>query len=715
MKKINCFVATLVGFFAIGLIGCNTNKLPTTQYEKVKFAFNGVEKSFKSPKVVKRNKPLLLKRNKIGGSNPSSALDTIFSMYNEEDKRDDFLDDVSYNQPPMIQFQYIKKVLEKIGNGYEFDKKYYDTVTGEMYVDINTGAKKEKGDEYRYNYTFTLGMDINIDDNNLITADVSFDINLKKGSESYTTKWYVGIELDYDMANNSPNYTMSMVTENDERELPYYGSYTYEYDYVEVKNSEINEWRKFCMDNDHRLVKDASHQDFNAYVNEGCEYKVDACSWYKNGTYYKNKNVRQKSEAAKTVANALFTNLGLNTNEIDADSFFNKTGTQNSVLKTCYNDFSKIAKEDIIYNLVCRDEQEEQRQEIVAIRAMNGSLSGGAGNYQVPGNVTIRELLSGFVDENGEKLAIHLYYIDQNYALVSEITDLVALRFYIRQQDNNEAKEVSLVDSLSDIMERYKFTNRNLIIAFMDEQGIGGVMDFIYSGDLPDTYVKPTFPKVLLDLGIPEYDGERIMFGNQEYNHEPYVLEITNTKYDEAQAYKTKLTNSGFAADYEYYGSYKGRYYRKEVNNKYLYVNFDDSDAYSGVVTIRVFHEDKPEPPVEDEVNSITMVGDFNDWNVTSGGMVMMKSGDKTFYLNQVRVEAHQAFKFVINNQWGARGGFGYSDFINLPDYAQFLTGGENNNVVVLDQALVLTIEATVESSNDIFFNIIKLEVQQPK
>ena len=328
MKKIRFLVTSLVGLLTIGLIGCNTNKLPTTQYEKVKFAFNGVEKSFKSPKVVKRNKPLLLKRNKIGGSNPSSALDTIFNLYTEEDKRDDFLDDVSYNQPPMIQFQYddflddvsynqppmiqfqyIKKVLEKIGNGYEFDKKYYDTITGEMYVDINTGAKKEKGDEFKYNYTFTLGMDINIDDNNLITADVSFDINLKKGSESYTTKWYVGIELDYDMANNSPNYTMSMVTENDERELPYYGSYTYEYDYVEVKNSEINEWRKFCMDNDHRLVKDASHQDFNAYVNEGCEYKVDACSWYKNGTYYKNKNVRQKSEAAKTVANALFTNL----------------------------------------------------------------------------------------------------------------------------------------------------------------------------------------------------------------------------------------------------------------------------------------------------------------------------------------------------------------------------------------------------------------------
>ena len=712
MKKISYFVATLVGVLTMSLIGCGT-KLPTTPYEKVKFAFNGVEKSLKSPKASKKSL-LKLKRNKIGGSNTESGLNTIFSLYTDEDKRDDFLDDISYNEPPMVQFQYVKKVLEKVGSGYEFNKKYYDTVTGDMYLDINTGLKKE-GDEYKYNYTFLLGMSVNIDDNNLITCDVSFDINLKKGNESYTTKWYVGIELNYDMNNSSPNYTMSMVTENDEKELPFYNSFTYEYDYVDVKNSSINEWRKFCMDNDHRLIKDDTHTDFNSYINEGCKYKVDACAWFKDGIYYKNKQVRQTGEKAVIVANALFKDLGLNSNEINADGFFNKTGEINNKIKESYNDFSKIAKEDIIYNLVCKDDNSEEDKVASGIRAMNADLTGGAGNYSVPSNITIRQLLTSFKDDYGDTVNIHLYYIDQNQSLLSEITDLTSLRYFVRQKDNDEAIEVSLTDTLYDIMVRGKFTSRWLYIAFMDNQNIGGIMDFIYSGDLPDTYVKPTFPKVLSDLGIPEYDGERIMFGNQEYNHEPYVLEITNTRYDEAQAYKTKLTNSGFAADYEYYGSYKGRYYRKEVNNKYLYVNYDDSDASTGVVTIRVFHEDKPEPPVEDEVNSITMVGDFNDWNVTSGGMLMMKSGDKTFYLNQVRVEAHQAFKFVVNNQWGVRGGFGYSDFINLPNYAQFLTGGENNNVVVLDQALVLTIEATVENSNDIFFNIIKLEVQQPK
>ena len=712
MKKIRCFIATLVGSFAIGLIGCGGNKLPTTNYEKVKFAFNGVEKSFKNKKAT--NKMALLPKRKIGGSNPSSALDTIFSLYTDEDKRDDFIDDFSYNEPPMIQFQYIKKVLEKIGNGYEFNKKYYDTLTGEMYLDIDTGLKQDNKDEYKYNYTFVLGININIDDNDLITADVSFDINLKKGNESYTTKWYGGIELDYDMANNSPNYVMSMVTENDERELPYYGHYTYEYDYVEVKNSAINEWRKFCMDNDHRLVKDDTHQDFNAYINEGCEYKVDACSWFKNDTYYKNKKVRQEGDAAKTIANALFVNLGLNANEINADAFFNKTGEVNSKIKDCYDDFSKIRKADIIYDLVCRDEEQEQEKHAVAIRAMNGSLSGGAGNYQVPSTVTVRELLTGFIDESGEKLAIHLYYIDQNDDLVSEITDLVSLRFYVRERNNDEAIEVSLIDSIYDIMERGGFTSRNLLIAFMDQNNIGGVMDFIYSGDLPDTYVKPTFPRVLLDLGVPEYEGERFEFGTQELNKEPYVLEIKNTRYDESQNYRRKLVSSGFVQDGGYTGTFKGAYFRKEAGDNYLWVNFDDSDASTGTVIIRAFREAKPEQHEDDEINTIAMVGDFNDWEASSGSLLFTKMGDNEFRLNDVRVNANSAFKFVVNGQWDARGGYGYSDVMNIAEYGKQLNGGSENCIVVTDQAVLLTITAAI-NGNEIMFSIDYLEVLQPK
>lgn len=712
MKKIRFFTATLVSAFAMSLIGCG-NKLPTTSYEKVKFAFNGVEKSFKSPKLLKKNKPVLLKRNKLGGSNTSHGLDTIYNLNKPEDIRDDFLDEVEYNQPPMVQFQYIKKVLEKVGNGYEFDKKYYDTFNGEMYLDKDTGLKKE-GEQYKYNYTFTLGLDINIDDNDLITADVSFDIKLTKGNETYNTKWYVAIELNYDMTNNSPNYQMTMVTENDERELPYYSHYTYEYDYVDVKNSSINEWRKFCMDNDHRLVKDSAHSSFNSYVEEGCQYKVDACSWYKNGIFYKNKRTRLAGEEAKTVGEALFTDLGLNATEINAEKFFNKSGTQNSVIKTCYDEFTKIAKEDIIYDLVCKEEEQGQEKHAVAIRAMNGSLSGGAGNYQVPSTVTVRELLTGFIDESGEKLAIHLYYIDQNDDLVSEITDLVSLRFYVRERNNDGAIEASLTDSIYDIMLRGGFTSRNLLIAFMDQNNIGGVMDFIYSGDLPDTYVKPAFPRVLLDLGVPEYEGERFEFGTQELNKEPYVLEIKNTRYDESQNYRRKLVSSGFVQDGGYAGTFKGAYYRKEAGDKYLWVNFDDSDASTGTVIIRAFREAKPEEHEDDKINTIAMVGDFNEWEASSGSLLFTKMGDNEFRLANARIEANKAFKFVINGEWGARGGYGYSDVMNIAEYGKQLNGGSENCIVVTDQAVLLTITAAI-NGNKIMFSIDYLEVLQPK
>ena len=713
MTKANKLLVSLLSFsFALSLGACS-NKLPTTPYEKVKFAFNGVEKSFKSPRVSNNRSSLAASRNKIGGSNPQSGLETIFNLYTNEDKRDDFLDDVSYNQPPMVQFQYIKKVLGKIGSGYEFNKKYYDTITGEMYLDIESGHKKE-GEQYKYNYTFVLGMSINIDDNDLITADVSFDINIKKGNESYTTKWYVGIELDYDMANNSPNYTMAMVTENNEKELPYYGHYTYEYDYVEVKNNSINEWRKFCMDNDHRLVKDNAHQNFQSYIDEGCVYKVDACSWYRNGVYYKNKTVRETGHNAETIAEALFSDLGLNTNEINADAFFNQTGEVNSKIKESYNDFSKIAKEDIIYDLMCREDDQGQQKQIVGIRAMNGSLSGGASNYLIPSSVTVREIFNGFFDGNGEKQVIVLYYVDQNDGLVSEIRDLSSLRFFVREQNNQEAIEVELTETLYDIMVRGKFASRWLYVAFMDNQGIGGLMDFIYSGDLPDTYVKPTFPSVLANLGVPEYDGNRITYGTQQLSNEPYVLEIANTDGNEAEAYKRKLSSSGFTIDAEYYGSYKGLYYRKDVGDNYLYVNFDDSDISLGVVVIRIFHASKPETHDDTEINSISMIGDFNDWDTSSGGLIFTKSGDNIYRLNYVRVEANTKFKFVVNNEWGERGGYGYSDIDNAPIYDKYLEVGDYNNVVVKDQILVLSFEAIVQEQG-IIFNITALEVQQPK
>ena len=655
----------LPAFLLLGvtsLIACNSNKSPSSNYDKVKFAFNGVEKSFKSPKAAKKSL-YLNKRERLGGSNTDSGLSTIFNLYKEEDKRDDFLDDVEYNQPPMVQFQYLKKVLEKVGKGYEFGTKYFDTVTGDVYLDITTGLESTKNAD-KFNYTLGLGMDISIDSNDLITADVSFDIKIARGQEEYNTKWYVAIELDYDMKNSSPNYTMTMVTENNETELPYYQHYTYEYDYVEVKDSQISEWRKFCMDNNNRLVKDSTHPNFDSYTGEGSKYRVDACSWYKNGVYYKNKRTRQlNGSEAKTVGQALYADLGLNASEINADAFFNKPSTQNSVLKTCYEEFGKVAKKDVIYSLLTKEEQEPvKQQQKTAIMAMNGTLTGRAENYLIPKDTTIGRVFDGFFDGYGEKTVVVLYYVDQDGGLMEEIKDLNSLSFFFKLRHKNVLVEFDSLDETlesaysklaesDEIQENDLERECEIVFASKEKQQIKGAMPIYYDGDLPSTYQKPEWPKELNDLGLPEYDGESVQYSfNNQGNRKD--LGIRNTTYEEGEAYCRKLRQNGFEEYYGFLPQEDEVTFKKAISDQYdLYVIFKfgkNIDDFRLTVWKEEAHQETPEQPFH-----VYVIGNFNNWgkNTPDEFEASYDGTSWTFTLEDFHVNANESFAFVTNVQ----------------------------------------------------------------
>ncbi len=672
--------AILPAFLLLGatsLIACNSSgKLPTNSYEKVKFALDGVEKSFKSPKASKKSLALN-KKERLGGSNPESGLATIFSLYTNEDIRDDFLDDVEYNQPPMVQFQYMKKVLEKVGSGYEFGTKYYDTVTGDVLLDIQTGLKSKK-DEDKFNYTFGLGIDINIDNNDLITADVSFDIKINRGQEEYKTKWYVAIELDYDMNNSSPNYTMTMVTENNESELPYYQHYTYEYDYVEVKNSSINEWRKFCMDNNHRLVKDAAHPNFESYTTGDAKYKVDACSWYKDGTYYKNKRTRElNGNEAKTVGEALFTDLGLNANEINADVFFNKNNTPNSVLKTCYQEFCKIAKEDIIYSLLTREEQGggQQQQQKTAIMAMNGDLKSPAENHLIPKDTSIGQVFNGFVDGHGEKRVIVLYYVDQNGALMEEIRDLDTLTYFFKLRDKDsvvmfEDLGRTLEEAYQNLLENYEISENDLqrecqiIFISKENQELYGMMPITYDGEFPSVYTKPEWPKALTDLGLPEYDGESVQFNYNEQG-ERKVLGINYTNYEEGEEYCQKLRQNGFEYNYEINVNQNEVAFKKAISDQYNIFVIFHYEKNTNYFVLTAWKEEVQQGPVQPY--SVYVIGDFNNWGKEDPVEfeASCENGFWIFTLEGFHASAGESFALVINlNAPGER----YIDYGEITD-----------------------------------------------
>ena len=192
MKKLGLFITTVVSFIGLGFIlaSCGGG-LPGSKYEKVEFALNGVEKSIKenSNKSSKSSDKLssidlnlgIINNNSIYSDfnnnmysivKNESAFDAIDRLYTSSDNQGDVIDELEYDQPPMIQFQYLKSALEKIGTGFEFGTKYYYDIQNTVYYDIDSG-EIINDENHKWNYVFRLALEINIDDNDLITSSVS--------------------------------------------------------------------------------------------------------------------------------------------------------------------------------------------------------------------------------------------------------------------------------------------------------------------------------------------------------------------------------------------------------------------------------------------------------------------------------------------------------------------------------------------------------------
>ena len=550
--RLMSFVLILGGVMAIA--SCGGNKTPTTPYEKVKTAFDGVEKSFKNIENTKNARHQV--KNRKGGSNPENALSTLYGLYTSEDRKGSSIEDLSYNQPPMIQFQYIKKVLEKVGNNYSFGTKYYDTITGSVYIDLETGLKTE-GEANRFSYNFILSMAIAIDDNNLITADVNFDISLTRGSETYHTIWYVCIELDYDMENKSPNYSMAMFTMNNEKELPYIGGCTYEYDYVDVNNSAINEWRQFSLESSDLLVKDATHQDFEDYLDSTYEYGVNAFAWYRNGSFYKNNEL--SGDKKLTFAKSLYGGLGLNDTEIEGQPFIDKAGTQNNVIKTCYNDFSRIYGDDIIYDLVTTSEHEDhggEQQEpvLIGISVKSGKSTAAFDHVTLNGDPTLIDALdvacspTYWGDSDSYPMIypmIYLLYSDNGREEGVSFEGLFALEYTIEIANNSAPIDLNskISDSLLKLYDSSKTAEEFNLIISVPRTNIFTSVPCRIGEEILEILGSAGAKKEIQDLGFPLVENPEAIY---EKSGDEYIIKNISDN-DAYNNYRAALLTAGFA------------------------------------------------------------------------------------------------------------------------------------------------------------------------
>ncbi len=135
-----CLLVSCLLFFSVS---CGQEKLPETEIEKIRFAFNGVERSFS---VVGKQSASSEECSSLASKTIEQGLTAISQTLAQGQEESDSLDGLEYDQPPMIQFQYLKALFEKAGNQFVSGRKYYHTVTGKAYLDVESGERKTSAD-----------------------------------------------------------------------------------------------------------------------------------------------------------------------------------------------------------------------------------------------------------------------------------------------------------------------------------------------------------------------------------------------------------------------------------------------------------------------------------------------------------------------------------------------------------------------------------------
>lgn len=668
MKKISTILASTTMLFlgAIALTSCGDD-LPSSSYEKVQFAFNGVEKSFKSIKLssneVNTNESNSIKSNigLMAAKVNVDAYSVIENLYEDSDSQGDKIDELEYDQPPMMQFQYLKAILDDTGSDFEFGTKYYSNIINSIYYDIETGQKKANTEtNYKWDYDFKLALEINIDSNDLINCDVSFDVKLTKGSTEYNMVWYVGMELDYDMNNENPNYKLNMMT--DDRGIM--GNCTLENDYVEVRDSKITEWRKFVLESDRKVVKDSSHPNFDSYINEGIEYTVGHPKWYKNSNLRKLMNNR--GENKKIVANAYF-NAGLNVTDINGAAFQNKNGTVNDKIQKFYDEFSRINGSDILYSLLPDDDTDTEKDKtrsagIIVMLDENTAFQ--TGNYIVK-DVTMNEL---FTDTEAWKnqtqdtyILPMVYFTNADGEILDRITDLTPFRYNIVTTNSDET--VSNGSKISDIYDYFGRPEKvDIKITHGDFTTLIKDVRFAESAYNKEDTSAATM-KELVEAGFPAFIGDNITITKN--NDGSFTIADSTDK--ERGLYSDSLKSNGF-----FLNNSNGDSLVKENGSKLLVVRYNNDN-----VEIKILNEN---PYEEWNSNKTKEFLDGIEIPQVSGEKIHIEYRENQDNTKEIQIwniqnyEKQNYLGSIINNNDGYVYGDGYQ-------YVKLRIPDETNNI----------------------------------
>ena len=347
MRKSHLLLPFILGVSCLASCGgSGPEPLPTTDKEKVTFAFKGVDKSLRNQKAA---------NNRLSPLHAISTDQGVAELYRQFDEiRDVEAPDIEYNEPPLVQFQFIKQLYEATGDGYALGTTYKATVTGQFTYDFSTGEYEN----ILQHYSAEISIYIGINSKDYITAEFGMHVfYADEQSNTHEQKFYAYLGLDYDFEKNEPNYALTLRNSDDCSAFPEDEVYcSYEYDYVEVQEGAIKEWRKAYVATNKKLTLDTAHPNFDSYDDGTLEYAGGARA-YKNHKQYKTTRTGKKSESAEdnakrlALARTVVDKLGGNATDIHADAFFAREKTENAKVVEIYNGFSRTYGVDIVASL----------------------------------------------------------------------------------------------------------------------------------------------------------------------------------------------------------------------------------------------------------------------------------------------------------------------------------------------------------------------------
>ena len=551
----------------------------------------------------------------------------------------------------MIQFQCLKRIFDWLGEYYVFGTKYSSTMYGTIYFNPSTGDRREINDVFKYDYSFNLSLQIDIDANDIITADVAYKISLYQGSTVLETNWYVGMILDYEMSKESPTYTLTTVTDCAQSDLEFreYGN-TYEYDYVEMKEGRVNEWRKFCYDVNKRMYKDASHPTFSAYLLEpDFQAQIGASKWYKNGNL--SKISHPNTDKTKKFIGALFDKLGLNSSDIDGQSFINKESIQHDAINVIYQGLSESFNQDLVYKIVTNN-GEKVRKVKHSMQVMDSTYTE-VHFINLSKDTTLRTLFNGQENNYG------IWFFDENEVALEQVEDLNTVQFFFTIPYGSSGEEKvfgndyldTRISALYEQLGRQYYDERepNTFYAYLrirdNLSSLHAVIEIGTSGELQEQivqYFKGIFPSQVTSLGFPIYEGTSCLFRFND-DIQPY-LDVSQTTQAELDAFEAKLESVGEPWTKDETGD-NVRYY-KIIDNICYEMEIVSTNISSG--SLRIFYTVSaswPKNDIKTKSNKIFVLNEpvsANGYYTTSNsspGVVTLKNftaAEQEAFINQL-------------------------------------------------------------------------------